>query len=152
MIMPDIILGIGLLIFFVSIGSKFGLAPIVISQYTLLISYVFIVVKARLAGMDRSMEEAAADLGASEWQTLRYITLPRLAPGIIGGALLAFIIPLDDLVITNLIAGVDSTTLPVFIFSMIRRGVKPEINAIATLLVLFSLVIAATGMFLRARR
>ncbi|MFK7860066.1 MAG: ABC transporter permease [Granulosicoccus sp.] len=152
MIMPDIVLGIGLLIFFVSVDIQLGLATIVIGQCTFLISYVFIIVQARLAGMDRSMEEAAADLGASEWQTLRYVTLPRLAPGVIGGALLAFIISLDDLVITYFISGVDSTTLPVFIFSMIRRGVKPEINAIATLLVLFSMVIAATGMFLRSRR
>ncbi len=152
MIMPDIVLGIGLLIFFVSVGFKLGLATIVIGQCTFLISYVFIIVQARLAGMDRSQEEAASDLGASEWQTLRYITLPRLAPGIVGGALLAFIISLDDLVITYFIAGVDSTTLPVFIFSMIRRGVKPEINAIATLLVLFSMLIAAIGIFLRSRQ
>lgn len=152
MIMPDIVLGIGLLIFFVSVGFRLGLATIIIGQCTFLISYVFIVVQARLAGMDRSLEEAALDLGASEWQTLRLVTLPRLAPGIIGGALLAFIISFDDLVITYFIAGVDSTTLPVFIFGMIRRGVKPEINAIATLLVLFSVGVAALGLFLRSRR
>ena len=89
-------------------GIKLGLATIVIGQCTFLISYVFIVVQARLSGMDRSMEEAAADLGTSEWQTLRYITLPRLAPAIIGGALLAFIISLDDLVITYAIASLNT--------------------------------------------
>ncbi len=152
MIMPDIVLGIGLLIFFVTLGFKLGLITIIIGHCTFLASYVFIVVQARLAGMDRSLEEASADLGANEWVTLRKVVLPQLAPGIIGGALLAFIISMDDLVITYFIAGVDSTTLPLFIFSMIRRGVKPEINAIATVLVLFSLVVAAAGLYLRRRR
>jgi len=152
MIMPDIVLGIGLLIFFVTAGFKLGLGTIIIGHCTFLGSYVFIVVQARLAGMDRSLEEASGDLGANEWVTLRKIVLPQLAPGIVGGALLAFIISMDDLVITYFIAGVNSTTLPLFIFSMLRRGVKPEINAIATLLVLFSLVVASIGLYLRRRR
>jgi len=152
MIMPDIVLGIGLLIFFVTLGFELGLGTIIIGHLTFLGSYVFIVVQARLEGMDRSLEEASADLGAGEWTTLRKVVLPQLAPGIVGGALLAFIISMDDLVITYFIAGVGSTTLPLFIFSMLRRGVKPEINAIATLLVLFSLVVAATGLYLRRRR
>jgi spermidine/putrescine transport system permease protein len=151
MIMPDIVLGIGLLIFFVSAGFKLGLVTIIIGHCTFLCSYVFIIVQARLAGMDRAIEEASADLGANEWVTMRRVVLPQLAPGIIGGALLAFIISMDDLVITYFIAGVDSTTLPLFIFSMLRRGVKPEINAIATLLVLFSLLVASAGLYLRRR-
>lgn len=152
MIMPDIVLGIGLLIFFVTAGFKLGLITIIVGHCTFLGSYVFIIVQARLAGMDRSLEEASADLGANEWVTLRKVVLPQLAPGIIGGALLAFIISMDDLVITYFIAGVDSTTLPLFIFSMLRRGVKPEINAIATVLVLFSLIVAAVGLYLRRRQ
>ena len=152
MIMPDIVLGIGLLIFFVTAGFKLGLLTIIVGHCTFLGSYVFIIVQARLAGMDRSLEEASADLGANEWVTLRKIILPQLAPGILGGALLAFIISMDDLVITYFIAGVGSTTLPLFIFSMLRRGVKPEINAIATLLVLFSLIVASIGLYLRRRR
>ncbi|MEX0809620.1 MAG: ABC transporter permease [Dongiaceae bacterium] len=151
MIMPDIVLGIGLLIFFVTAGFKLGLMTIIIGHCTFLCSYVFIIVQARLAGMDRSLEEASADLGANEWVTMRRVILPQLAPGIIGGALLAFIISMDDLVITYFIAGVDSTTLPLFIFGMLRRGVKPEINAIATLLVLFSLIVASIGLYLRRR-
>jgi len=83
---------------------------------------------------------------------MRKVLLPQLAPGIVGGALLAFIISMDDLVITYFIAGVDSTTLPLFIFSMVRRGVKPEINAIATLIIVFSLVVALIGLWLRSRR
>lgn len=149
MVMPDIVLGIALLIFFVTFGVKLGLMSIIIGHCTFLISYVFVVVSARLAGMDDTLEQASADLGANPWVTFRRITLPQILPGVIGGALLAFIISMDDLVITYFIAGVDSTTLPVFIYGMLRRGVKPEINAIATLMLTFSFVIASLGLYLR---
>jgi len=152
MMMPDIVLGIGLLIFFITPGFKLSLVTIVIGHCTFLRAYVFIIVQTRMAALDPALEEASADLGASEWVTFRKVLLPQLAPGVIGGAILAFIISLDDLVITYFIAGTDSTTLPMFIFSMIRRGVKPEINAIATLLILASLIIAAIGLYLRMKR
>lgn len=152
MIMPDIILGIALLIFFVSFGFSLGLQTIVIGHTTFLCSYVFVVVSARLADMDESLEEASADLGADGWTTFRRITLPMIAPGVIGGAMLAFIISMDDLVITYFISGVDSTTLPVHIYGMLRRGIKPEINAIATIMLLASFVIASIGLYLRARK
>ena len=152
MMMPDIVLGIGLLIFFITLGFKLSLMTIIIGHCTFLSSYVFIVVQARMTALDPALEEASADLGATEWMTFRKVLLPQLAPGIIGGAMLAFIISMDDLVITYFIAGTDSTTLPMFIFSMIRRGVKPEINAIATLLILASLIIAAIGLYLRIRK
>ncbi|GJL82248.1 MAG: polyamine transporter PotC [marine bacterium B5-7] len=151
MIIPDIVLGIALLIYFVTIGVKLGLVTIIIGHCTFLASYVFIVVSARLAGMDQTCEEASADLGASAYQTFRRVTLPLILPGVIGGALLAFIISMDDLVITYFIAGVDSTTLPVFIYGMLRRGIKPEINAIASLMIFFSLVIASLGLWFRSR-
>lgn len=152
MMMPDIVLGIGLLIFFVSIGMNLSMLTIIIGHCTFLASYVFIIVQARIAGLDPALEEASADLGASEWLTLRKVLLPQLAPGILGGALLAFVISMDDLVITYFVAGTDNTTLPVFIFGMVRRGVKPEINAIATMMILASVVIAALGLWLRARK
>lgn len=152
MLMPDIVLGIALLIFFVGVGLPLGKGSIIIGHCTFLISYVFLVVSARLAGMDTRLEEASADLGASPWTTFRRVTLPQILPGVVGGALLAFIISMDDLVITYFIAGVDSTTLPVFIYGMIRRGIKPEINAIATLLLIASLLIAALGLYLRNRK
>ncbi|SDH84997.1 spermidine/putrescine transport system permease protein [Pseudomonas flavescens] len=152
MLMPDIVLGIALLIFFVGVGLPLGKVSIIIGHCTFLISYVFLIVSARLAGMDTRLEEASADLGASPWTTLRRVTLPQILPGVVGGALLAFIISMDDLVITYFIAGVDSTTLPVFIYGMIRRGIKPEINAIATLLLIASLLIAALGLYLRNRK
>jgi len=152
MMMPDIVLGIGLLIFFVSLGFHLSLLTIIIGHCTFLTSYVFIIVQARMAAIDPALEEASADLGANEWVTFKKVLLPQLMPGVVGGALLAFIISMDDLVITYFIAGTDSTTLPMFIFSMVRRGVKPEINAIATLLILASLIIAAIGLYLRSRR
>lgn len=151
MIMPDIVLGIALLIFFVNFGINLSLYSIIIGHCTFLTSYVFIVVSARLADMDSSLEEASADLGADSWTTFRRVTLPMILPGVVGGALLAFIISMDDLVITYFIAGVDSTTLPVFIYGMLRRGIKPEINAIATMMLLFSIVVASVGLYLRAR-
>ncbi len=152
MVMPDIVLGVALLVFFVGAGLELGLRTIVIGHCVFLASYVFVVVSARLAGMRADLEEASADLGAGPWTTFRRVTLPQIAPGVAGGALLAFIISMDDLVITYFIAGVESTTLPVFIYGMLRRGMKPEINAIAMLLLGFSFLIAATGLWLRSRR
>ncbi|MGS4986317.1 ABC transporter permease [Roseibium sp. RP-7] len=152
MIMPDIILGIALLIFFVSFGFGLGLHTIIIGHCTFLSSYVFIVVSARIADMDDSLEEASADLGADGWRTFRRVTLPLIAPGVIGGAMLAFIISMDDLVITYFISGVDSTTLPVHIYGMLRRGIKPEINAIATVMLVFSFIIASVGLYMRSRK
>lgn len=151
MVMPDIVLGIALLIFFVTFSFKLGLVSIIVGHCTFLISYVFVVVSARLAGMNVELEQASADLGANPTTTFRRITLPLILPGVIGGALLAFIISMDDLVITYFIAGVDSTTLPVFIYGMLRRGLKPEINAIATLMLIFSFAVAALGLYLRRR-
>lgn len=151
MVMPDIVLGIALLVFFVSVGMVLGRVSIIIGHCTFLISYVFVVVSARLAGLDDTLEQASADLGANEWVTFRRITLPQILPGVIGGALLAFIISMDDLVITYFISGVDSTTLPVFIYGMLRRGVKPEINAIATIMLTLSFIIASFGLFFRRR-
>lgn len=152
MLMPDIVLGIALLIFFVGIGISLGITTIIIGQCSFLISYVFIVVSARLAGMDRTLENASADLGANEWATFRRVILPQVMPGVIGGALLAFIISMDDLVITYFISGVDTQTLPIFIFGMLRRGIKPEINAIAVIMLFFSFAIASLGLYFRTRR
>jgi spermidine/putrescine transport system permease protein len=152
MIMPDIVLGIALLIFFVTLGMKLSIFTVIIGHCTFLTSYVFIVVSARLAGMDERLEEASADLGADPFVTFRRVTLPMILPGVLGGAMLAFIISMDDLVITYFISGVDGTTLPVFIYGMLRRGIKPEINAIATLMLLVSLTVATVGLLLRSRR
>lgn len=152
MIMPDILLGIALLIFFIGVGIKLSVMTIIIGQCTFLISYVFIVVSARIADMDETLEEASKDLGAGSWTTFRRVTLPMISPGVVGGGLLAFIISMDDLVITYFIAGVDNTTLPLFIFGRLRRGITPEINAIATIMLLSSVVIVAVGFYLKNKR
>lgn len=152
MVMPDIVLGIALLVFFVGVGLELGLHTIVAGHCVFLSSYVFVIVSARLAGIPSDLEEASADLGASPGVTFRRVLLPQLAPGIVGGALLAFIISMDDLVITYFIAGVDSGTLPLYIYGILRRGIKPEINALAMVLLVFSFIVAATGLWLRSRR
>jgi len=152
MIVPDIVLGIALLIFFVGAGFKLSLLTIIIGHVTFLSSYVFVVVSARLAGTDTSLEQASADLGAGPITTFRRVTLPQIMPGVIGGFLLAFIISLDDVVITYFIAGVGSQTLPLFILAMMRRGLRPQINALAVLLLLFSFAVAAIGLYLRSRK
>jgi len=152
MMMPDIVLGIALLIFFVGVGFKLSLATIIIGHCTFLSSYVYIIVAARLAGMDNTLEVASADLGAGPVTTFRRVTLPLILPGVIGGFLLAFIISLDDVVITYFIAGVDTQTLPLFILAMMRRGIRPQINALAVLLIMFSFVVAGAGLYFRSRR
>ena len=152
MIMPDIVLGIALLIFFITISVNLSVGTIIVGQCTFLVSYVFITVSARLALLDETLEEASADLGGTPMQTFRRVTLPAIAPGVLGGALLAFIISMDDLVITYFIAGTGDTTLPIHIWGMLRRGIKPEINAIATLMLLFTLVVAAVGLYFRQRK
>lgn len=152
LLLPDIVLGVALLVFFVSAGMQLGLVTIIIGQCTFLISYVFIIVSARLSGMDRKLEYASADLGANDQTTLLKILLPQLFPAILGAGLLAFIISMDDLVITYFVAGSEITTLPMFIFSMLRRGIKPEINVIAVLLLMFSFLVASLGLYLRSRR
>lgn len=152
MVMPDIVLGIALLIFFTSIGLKLGLLTVILGHCTFLSCYVFVVVAARLATLDTTLEQASADLGASPWTTFRRVTLPLIMPGVLGGFLLAFIISLDDVVITYFIAGVDTQTLPLFILGMMRRGIRPQINALAVLLILFSFLVASVGLYLRSRK
>src|SRR5690606_11816205 len=103
---------------------------------TFCVPFVVVVVRARLQGFDRSIEEAAMDLGANEWQTFVKVTLPIIAPGILAGALLAFTLSIDDVIISFFVAGPSSTTLPLKIFSMVKFGVTPEINALSTIMLL----------------
>ena len=150
-IIPDIAMAVMLLLFFVL--SKFGLSlmTIIISHVAFNVSFVAVVVRARLVGFDRSLEEAAQDLGANELQTFWRVTLPLLMPGILGGALLAFTLSLDDFVITFFTAGVGSTTLPLRIYSMVKLGITPEINAISTLLLLASMSLLVLSVFMQRK-
>ncbi|MBI5752831.1 MAG: ABC transporter permease [Hydrogenophilales bacterium] len=140
---PELLSGVSLLIFFVLINFTLGLASIMLAHIAFCISFVAIVVRSRLAGMDPALVEAARDLGATPWQSFRYITLPLIAPGIVAGALLAFTLSIDDFVITFFTAGVDASTLPLRIYTMIKITVTPEVNAISTILVLLTLAILA---------
>ena len=136
---PEILMGVSLLIFFVMLNLTLGLVSIILSHVAFCIGFVAIVVRSRLAGMDDSLIEAARDLGATPWKAFRLVTLPLIMPGIIAGALMAFTLSIDDFVITFFTAGVDSTTLPLQIYSMIKIAVTPEVNAISTLLMLLTL-------------
>jgi spermidine/putrescine transport system permease protein len=150
-IIPDIAMAVMLLLFFVMSSIKLSLVTIVIAHVAFNISFVAIVVRARLVGFDRSLEEAAQDLGANELQTFWHVTLPLLLPGILAGALLAFTLSLDDFVITFFTAGVGSTTLPLRIYSMVKLGITPEINAISTLLLLASMMLVLVSLLLQRK-
>lgn len=150
-IIPDIVMALSTLLFFVVLGVALSKYTILIAHVAFNISFVAIVVRARLADMNSTLEEAAADLGANEWQTFRRVTLPLLMPGIISGALLAFTLSLDDFVITFFVAGPGSTTLPVRVYSMIRFGLTPEVNAVSTLMFLGSTLLVIISLVLQRR-
>ncbi len=136
MVTPEIIMGISLLIFFFQLfGGVGSIAQLSIAHITFCISYVAVTVRARAAGMDPRLEEAARDLGASAWGAFRYVTVPLILPAVLAGAMLAFALSFDDLVVSSFNAGVGSTTLPIYIYSAIKFGVTPQINAISTLIV-----------------
>jgi spermidine/putrescine transport system permease protein len=141
LIMPEIVLGLALLIWFVVLRITLGSFSIVLAHITFCVSYVIITVKARLAGFDDSLEEAARDLGASPWQTFWKVTFPLIWPGVLSGALMAFTLSFDDFLITFFTAGVGSDTLPLKIYAMIKFGVSPEINALSTLMLGATLVL-----------
>ena len=139
--MPEILLGVSLLIFFISwFGDEsLSLATVIIAHTTFCIGFVAIVVRARLAGMDESIFEAARDLGATPWQSFRLVTLPLILPGVIAGTLMAFTLSIDDFVITFFTAGAGVPTLPLTIYTMIKIAVTPEVNALSALLMLLTL-------------
>ncbi len=150
-IIPEIAMAVMLLLFFVLARVNLSLGTVIIAHVAFNISFVTVVVRARLVGFDRRLEEAAQDLGANELQTFWHVTLPLLMPGILGGALLAFTLSLDDFVVTFFPAGVGATTLPLRIYSMVKLGITPEINAISTILVLASMTLLFLSVFLQRK-
>jgi spermidine/putrescine transport system permease protein len=144
-VMPEIVVGVSLLVFFVAAGLQLGITTIIIAHVAFCISFVTIVVRARLSGMDRSIEEAAQDLGANPIETFLRVTLPLILPGVMAGALLAFTLSFDDFVITFFVAGVGSSTLPLQIYSMIKFGVSPVINALSTVVLVATMVLIFGG-------
>jgi spermidine/putrescine transport system permease protein len=141
LMVPEIVTAVAVLIVFAGAGISLGLGNVIIAHVTFCIPFAFMPIRARLEGMDTTLEQASADLYGSDWDTFRYVTLPILMPGILAGAMLAFVISLDDFIITMMVAGAGATTLPVYIYSMIRQGVTPEVNAVSSLLLLASLLL-----------
>jgi spermidine/putrescine transport system permease protein len=144
-ILPEVVLGAALLTFFGLLRLRLSLTTVVVAHVVFSISYVAIVVRARLAGLDPALAEAARDLGAGGWEVLRRVTLPLALPSIAAGALLVFTLSIDDYVVTSFVAGVGATTLPLHIYSMLKAGVTPEVNAVSTLLlaITVALILAA---------
>ncbi|MEL7127079.1 MAG: ABC transporter permease subunit [Pseudomonadota bacterium] len=135
LVMPEVITGLSLLLLFIGIGLDRGVLTIVLAHSTFSMCFVSVVVSSRLVTFDRSLEEAALDLGASTFEAFRLVTLPIIAPAVISGWLLAFTLSLDDLVIASFTSGPSATTLPMKIWSSVRLGVSPEINALSTILI-----------------
>ena len=135
LVMPEVITGLSLLLLFIGIGLDRGVLTIVLAHTTFAMCYVSVVVSSRLVSFDRSLEEAALDLGCNRFDAFRLVTLPIIAPAVISGWLLAFTLSLDDLVIASFVSGPSSTTLPIKIWSSVRLGVSPEINALSTMMI-----------------
>jgi putrescine transport system permease protein len=161
MVLPEVITGLSLLLLFVALQQLFGwpsgrdATTITISHITFSMAYVVVVVQSRLATVDRALEEAAMDLGARPWKVFFLITLPLIAPAIASGWVLSFILSWDDIVITSFVSGPGSTTLPQLVFSKVRLGVSPDINALATILVAgvsVGVMLLGLGMVHRDRR
>lgn len=144
---PEIILGMVFLAFFSFLGLKFGMLTLVLSHMAFCIPYIFMMVKSRLAGMDSALEEAALDLGASPVRVFFDITLPLILPAVVSGTLLAFAMSLDDVVISFFVTGPTTNTLPIKIFSQIKMGVTPEINALCTIMLAVTFfIVILSGM------
>ena len=147
---PEIVLGVSLLSLFVTLGMTRGFVTIVIAHILFSISYVVVTIRARLAGLDHSLEDAAQDLGATPWTTFWTVTFPLIFPGVLAAGLLAFVLSIDDYVITSFNAG-QTITFPLFIFGATRQGVPPEVNVLATGLLLIVLVLMALNVLVQRR-
>ena len=145
LVMPEVITGLSLLLFFVAVDVNRGFWTVTISHTTLTMCFVTIIVQSRLSGMDRSLEEAALDLGCTPLRALLTVTLPLALPGVLAGFLLAFALSLDDLVIATFTTGPGAMTLPIQIYSEVRRGVKPEINAVCTVIIAIVAVVVVVA-------
>jgi len=158
-VIPEICMGVALLLFFVNSGMMelfvglpwpLNLGNIVFAHVTFCFPFVAVVVRSRLVGFNRQLEEASKDLGASEWQTFWSVIVPYMKPGLIAGALLAFTLSLDDFVITFFTSGPETVTFPVKVYSLVRRGVSPEINAASTVLIVITVIATVIAMKLQS--
>jgi spermidine/putrescine transport system permease protein len=151
LIVPEVMLGVALMLFFVTIKWPLSLVTVTIGHAAFNVPVIMVIVRTRLRKLDSHLLEAAYDLGATPWQAFRRVTLPLLAPAIIGGVLLVFTISLDDFIVTFFTGGPGSTTLPLKVYSMIKSGVSPEINALSAVLVVISMTLVAVAAALQRR-
>ncbi len=156
-IIPDILMAVALLMFYGVLRDalgifELGLGTMIFAHVTFQIAFVAVVVKSRMVGLDPALEEAARDLGANRWNVFRRVTFPLMLPGIVSGALLAFTLSLDDFVVSFFTAGPGSTTLPILIYSSVKRGITPDINALSTLMVCASTLLVIATTLLQPRR
>lgn len=150
-VIPELVFAIALLIFFSSIHVTMNMVTLIIAHVTFSMPFVVITVRARLAGFDKSIEEAARDLGANELHTFFRVTLPMISPGVISGGMLALTMSLDDVVVSFFTAGPESQTLPLKILGMVRKGVSPDVNALSTLMILGTIVILLTATLIQSK-
>ena len=150
-VIPELVFAIALLIFFSSIHVSMSMVTLIIAHVTFSMPFVVITVRARLAGFDKSIEEAARDLGANELRTFLRVTLPMISPGVISGGMLALTMSLDDVVVSFFTAGPESQTLPLKILGMVRKGVSPDVNALSTLMILGTIVILLTATMIQGK-
>ena len=148
-LIPEIVMGLSLLVLFSQAHIPLGKTSLILAHITFGVSFVVITVNARLEGMRPELEQAAMDLYATPFQTFRYVTLPLAMPGIVAGALMAFTLSIDDFIISFFVAGPNSTTLPLYIYAMVKRGISPEINALSTLLMLATIVLVVLAQILQ---
>ena len=148
---PEIILGMVFLSVFSLMGLHFGMVTLVIAHTTFCVPYVFTMVRARLVGMNRSLEEAALDLGATKWQVFRDVILPQILPAILSGVLLAFAMSMDDVVISIFVTGPRVSTLPIKVYTQMKTGVTPEINALCTMMLGVILLVLAVYLIMGKR-
>ena len=151
LLLPEIVLAVATLILFSLVGLQNGLVKLIIAHSAFCTPFAFLPIRARLQGMSLDYEEAATDLYASHWVAFRRVTLPLILPGLFSGAMLAFLISMDDYITSSMLNTGGTTTLPVYIFSLIRRGTSPELNAVATMLIIASVLLATLALSLAAR-
>lgn len=148
-LIPEIVMGLSLLVLFSQAHIPLGKTSLILAHITFCVSFVVITINARLEGMRPELEQAAMDLYATPFQTFRYVTLPLAMPGIVAGALMAFTLSIDDFIISFFVAGPNSTTLPLYIYAMVKRGISPEINALSTLLMLATIILVIIAQLLQ---
>lgn len=150
-VIPEIMMGLSLLVLFSQLHIELGKATLVMAHVTFSMPFVMVIIMARLADMGSELEEAAQDLGATPWETLRHVTLPLISPSILAGLLMSFTLSLDDFIISFFVAGPNSTTLPLYIYGLVKRGVSPEVNALSTLMIACTVLLVVIAELLRRK-